>query len=45
MTGDALLSPDPLVWAVGIEDTFIGQLIRHCGHALDEYELTQHYRF
>lgn len=32
-------------WCVGIEDTCIGQPIRWTGYALDEYELTQHYRF
>ena len=41
---------DPLldsgfVWAVGIEDTFIPQVARRTGRTLDEYELTQHYRF
>jgi beta-glucosidase len=35
----------PFVWAVGIEDTFIPQLARRTGRVLDEYELTQHYRF
>jgi beta-glucosidase len=41
-----ILGPgDPFAWCVGIEDTAIGQPIRHSGHALDEYELTQHYRF
>ncbi len=33
------------VWAVGIEDTFIPQLHRRTGRILDEYDLTQHYRF
>ena len=33
------------MWAVGIEDTFIPQLHRRTGRILDEYELTQHYRF
>lgn len=32
-------------WAVGIEDTFIGQPHRRTGRTLDEYELQQHYRF
>ena len=32
-------------WAVGIEDTFVPQLARRTGRVLDEYELTQHYRF
>lgn len=32
-------------WAVGIEDTFIPQAARTTGRVLDEYELTQHYRF
>ncbi|WP_052487905.1 family 1 glycosylhydrolase [Gordoniibacillus kamchatkensis] len=33
-----------LIWAVGIEDTFIGQTARG-ERPLDEFELTQHYRF
>lgn len=45
MSGGGSGSRGPLVWAVGIEDTFIGQPNRHSGHTLDEYELTQHYRF
>jgi beta-glucosidase/6-phospho-beta-glucosidase/beta-galactosidase len=32
-------------WAVGIEDTFVPQVARSTGRVLDEYELTQHYRF
>ncbi|MBB6671856.1 family 1 glycosylhydrolase [Cohnella nanjingensis] len=32
------------IWALGIEDTFIGQTNRQ-ERPLDEYELTQHYRF
>ncbi|MBB6731464.1 family 1 glycosylhydrolase [Cohnella zeiphila] len=32
------------IWAVGIEDTFIGQTARG-ERPLDEYELIQHYRF
>ncbi|MCE7986236.1 MAG: glycoside hydrolase family 1 protein [Caldilinea sp. CFX5] len=35
---------DGFLWATGIEDTFIPQ-IRPGMRALDEYELTQHYRF
>lgn len=35
---------DPFLWGVGIEDTFIGQPSRG-GRVLDEYELTQHYRY
>jgi beta-glucosidase/6-phospho-beta-glucosidase/beta-galactosidase len=35
---------DPFLWGVGIEDTFIGQPSGQ-GRVLDEYELTQHYRF
>ena len=34
----------PWIWALGIEDTFIGQTNRQ-ERTLDEYELTQHYRF
>ncbi len=45
MTDSPLLRAEEFLWAVGIEDTFIGQPIRHSGHALDEYELTEHYRF
>ncbi len=45
MTDTRLLRNDRFAWCVGIEDTFIGQPIRHSGHPLDEYELTQHYRF
>lgn len=45
MTDSPLLQTDSFLWCVGIEDTFIGQPIRHSGYALDEYELTQHYRF
>ncbi len=41
----AILSGDEFVWAVGIEDTFIPQLASRTGRMLDEYELTQHYRF
>ncbi|HSH82292.1 MAG TPA: family 1 glycosylhydrolase [Herpetosiphonaceae bacterium] len=36
--------PD-FMWAVGIEDTFIPQEASRTGRVLDEYELTQHYRF
>lgn len=32
------------IWAVGLEDTFIGQTARG-ERPLDEFELTQHYRF
>ncbi len=38
-------SPEDFVWAVGIEDTFIPQVATSTGRTLDEYELTQHYRF
>ena len=31
-------------WAVGIEDTFVGQPSRPSGQVLDEYELIDHYR-
>ena len=30
-------------WAVGIEDTFIGQPHARTGRVLDEYEITGHY--
>jgi beta-glucosidase len=30
-------------WAVGIEDTAIGETMRDGGRTLDEYELTEHY--
>ena len=33
------------MWTVGIEDTFVPQPHRRTGRILDEYELTQHYRF
>ena len=33
------------MWAVGIEDTFIPQVANTTGRMLDEYDLTQHYRF
>jgi len=33
------------LWAVGIEDTFIPQVASRTGRVLDEYDLTQHYRF
>ncbi len=36
---------DEFMWAVGIEDTFIPQVATRTGRMLDEYELTQHYRF
>lgn len=32
------------VWAVGIEDTFVGQPAGRRGRILDEYELIDHYR-
>ncbi len=38
-------SPADFLWAVGIEDTFIPQVATSTGRTLDEYELTQHYRF
>ena len=44
-SGSELLNPDGFVWAVGIEDTFIGRPLRHSGRVLDEYVLTQHDRF
>jgi|DewCreStandDraft_5_1066085.scaffolds.fasta_scaffold00194_21 beta-glucosidase len=33
------------IWATGIEDTFVTQPHPRTGRTLDEYELTQHYRF
>lgn len=36
-------SPEGFAWAVGIEDTFIGQTERIGERALDEYALTHHY--
>ena len=36
---------DGFRWAVGIEDTFVPQVAARTGRVLDEYELTQHYRF
>jgi beta-glucosidase/6-phospho-beta-glucosidase/beta-galactosidase len=33
------------MWAVGIENTFIPQVASQTGRVLDEYDLTQHYRF
>lgn len=38
-------SPAEFLWAVGIEDTFIPQVATSTGRTLDEYELTQHYRY
>ncbi len=40
-----LLDADAFVWAVGIEDTIIGQPMRDSGRILDEYALTQHDRY
>lgn len=31
-------------WALGIEDTFVPQVVARTGRILDEYELTGHYR-
>jgi len=40
--------PEPVgsrfAWALGIEDTFIPQVVARTGRILDEYELTGHYR-
>ncbi len=36
---------EQFLWTVGIEDTFVPQLATRTGRVLDEYELTQHYRF
>src|SRR5919197_2258264 len=38
-------TPDEFLWATGIEDTFITDPDPQTGRTLDEYELTQHYRF
>ncbi len=40
-----LLDRRTFAWAVGVEDTFIPQIQTRTGRVLDEYELTQHYRF
>ena len=42
---DHEVAPADFLWAVGIEDTFIPQVATSTGRTLDEYELTQHYRF
>ena len=34
---------DAFVWALGIEDTFIPQVVARTGRILDEYQLTGHY--
>lgn len=39
-----LTAPDTFIWAAGIEDTFITEPWPKTGRALDEYELTDHYR-
>lgn len=39
------LAPAGFVWATGIEDTFVPQTERLGERVLDEYALTQHYRF
>jgi beta-glucosidase len=38
-------SADTFVWGLGIEDTWVPQPHPRTGRALDEYELTQHYRY
>lgn len=38
-------APGGFAWAVGLEDTFVPQPHPRTGRVLDEYELTQHYRF
>lgn len=45
MSESPLLEADGFLWCVGIEDTFIGQRIRPSRFTLDEYRLTQHYRY
>ncbi|MDQ3856694.1 MAG: family 1 glycosylhydrolase, partial [Chloroflexota bacterium] len=44
LQGPEELLSGSFVWAVGIEDTFVGQPHRRTGRVLDEYELTDHYR-
>ena len=39
------MEQDTFIWATGIEDTFVVQPHPRTGRILDEYELTQHYRF
>jgi beta-glucosidase len=39
------LSPEGFVWAVGMENTFIGQTERMGERILDEYALTHHYLY
>jgi beta-glucosidase len=39
------LSPEGFVWAVGIENTFIGQTERMGERPLDEFALTHHYQY
>ncbi len=41
---DALSDPGRFLWLAGIEDTFITAPSPKTGRALDEYELTGHYR-
>ncbi len=38
-------SPEGFVWAAGIENTFIGQTERAGERVLDEFDLTDHYRY
>lgn len=38
-------SSEEFHWSVGIEDTFVPQVYKKGERSLDEYELTQHYRF
>ena len=39
------LSPEGFVWAVGMENTFIGQTERIGERVLDEFALTHHYQY
>jgi beta-glucosidase len=39
------LTPEGFVWAVGIENTFIGQTERMGEKVLDEFALTHHYQY
>ncbi len=39
------VEPTAFMWATGIEDTFVPQIRRRGERVLDEYALTQHYRY
>ena len=38
-------SPEGFVWAVGMENTFIGQTERMGERVLDEFAVTHHYQY